>query len=93
MARDGQDQVVGVHPAAIIDDADQFTAALFDHHVDPRRAGVDGVFHQFLHDTSGTFDHFASGDFVDEIGRETLNSRHEKKEAKNKETMINSNFK
>ena len=97
VARDGQDQVVGVHSAPIIDHADQFTATLLDHHVDSRRASIDGIFHQLLHDTSGTFDHFASGDFVDKIGRETLNSGHKnekrKKDSKNGKTQSDPNIK
>src|SRR6185312_11442746 len=35
--------------------------------VDAARAGVDGVFDQFLDHARGTFDHLAGGDAVDDL--------------------------
>ena len=50
MAGEGERQIVGDDAAAVIDDANEFGAALLDLDVDARAAGIDGVFEQFLDD-------------------------------------------
>ena len=54
---------------AVVDDPDQASAAVFDLDRDVGRAGIDGVFDQFLDDGSGPFDDFAGGDAIDQRGR------------------------
>jgi hypothetical protein len=66
MARYRQRQVFGGNAAAIVADTDEADAALFQVDVDASRAGVQGVFDQFLDDGSRSFDDFASGDLIDE---------------------------
>ena len=70
VAGDGQRQLVGRDAAAVIDDADQLDAPLLDSHVDPRRAGVDGVLQQLLDDAGRPLDHLAGGDLVDDARAE-----------------------
>ena len=50
--------------------------ALGQRHRDPRRAGIDGIFDQFLERGGRTFDHFARGDAVDESFWKAANLRH-----------------
>ena len=65
MAGEDKRQVVRLDPVAIVNDADQLGAALFEVDVDPRRPGIDGVFQQLLDDASGPLDHLAGGDLGD----------------------------
>jgi hypothetical protein len=55
------------HAAAVVGDADPPPAAAIGEDIDPARAGVDGVFDEFLHDARGAFDHLAGGDAVDDL--------------------------
>ena len=64
MALEGQQRVVAQHAAAVVHHADQPPAARFHFHPQVRRAGVQGVFEQFLDDAGGTFDNLARGDLV-----------------------------
>ncbi len=73
---EGKRQVVGRDAAAIIDDANRLDAALLDFHVDPRSAGIDGIFEQLLDDAGGAFDDLARRDFVDDQRRKLVNSCH-----------------
>ena len=77
VAGKGQRQIVGVDAAAVVDDANQFDAALLDFDIDARAAGVNGVFEQFLDDAGRPLDDLASGDLGDDVGRKLANSRHE----------------
>ena len=52
-------RVVAVHPAAVIDHADERNAAAPDDHLDLARAGVDAVLDQLLHHRRRPLDHFA----------------------------------
>ena len=70
---DGEREIVLVHAAAVIDDADEPAAAFLDRDVDARRARVERVLDQLLDGGGGTLDHFAGGDAVDENGIETAN--------------------
>ena len=46
-------RIVWRHPLAVVFDADQTLAAVLDRHRHPPRAGVDGVFDEFLDDGGG----------------------------------------
>ncbi len=61
-------RVGGIHPLAVVLDADERLAAHLDRHADARRAGVDGVLDELLHDRRGTLDDFARGDLVGQFG-------------------------
>ncbi|MGY3288578.1 hypothetical protein ACVWWP_001645 [Bradyrhizobium sp. LM3.6] len=67
MTLDRQRQVLGGHAAAVVGDADPPAPAAIGEDVDPARAGIDGVFDQFLDHARGTFDHLAGGDAVDDL--------------------------
>jgi predicted ribosomally synthesized peptide with SipW-like signal peptide len=51
-------------------------AAPFNRNGDPGGFGVDGVFHQLLHDRSRPFHHFTGGDLIDSIGIQQINGAH-----------------
>src|SRR5205085_7669768 len=76
VAGQGQRQVVGGDAAAVVDDADQLGAALVQVDVNALRAGVDGVFEQFLDDAGGPFDDLAGGDLGDDVRRQLADARH-----------------
>jgi hypothetical protein len=67
VALEGQRQLVLGDAAAVVGHPDAPHAALFELHVDGRRAGVHGVFEHFLEHRGGPFDHLAGGDLVDEV--------------------------
>jgi hypothetical protein len=66
VARYRQRQLFRCDAAAVVTDADQADTALFQIDVDAAGAGIDRVLDQFLDHRRGPFDHFASGDLVDE---------------------------
>ena len=66
VAGDRERQLVDFDAAAIVGHADQLAAPLLYRHVDPRRAGVDGVLQQLLQDAGRALDHLARGDLVDD---------------------------
>ena len=70
VALDRQPRVLGLHPLAVVFDADQLLAAELDGDGDAPRAGVERVLDQLLDDGRRTLDDFAGGDLVREIGRE-----------------------
>ena len=70
MALYRQDEIVAVHAASIVGDADQAQAAAIRHHVDAGSTGVDGVLDQLLDDARRALDHLARGDAVDEVRRQ-----------------------
>ncbi len=67
MAIDGEREVAMAHAAAVIGDADTPAAAAVGEDVDPARAGVDRVLHQFLHHARRPLHHLAGGDAVDDL--------------------------
>jgi hypothetical protein len=75
MALDRQQQVVRRHAAAIVGDRDQRFAAVANADFDAARAGVEGVFHQFLDDRSRPFNHLAGGDPVDDGLRQSADGQ------------------
>ena len=74
--QDRQRQILRHHPAAIVDNSNKGNASLLNRHINPARLSIQCVFQQFLHDTRWPFNHFASGDSIDNRHRECLNSRH-----------------
>jgi hypothetical protein len=66
MALDGQVEILGAHPGAIVDDADQPLAARLNRDIDPGRARVERVFDEFFNGRGGPLDDLARGDAVDE---------------------------
>ena len=62
--------------AAIVDDANQFGAALLDVDVDAAAAGVHGVFEQLLDDAGGPLDDLARGDLGDDGSGQLLDAWH-----------------
>jgi len=70
VARHRQRQLLRGDPAAIVTDADQAHAALFQVDVDPGGAGIQCVFHQFLDHRRRPLDDFAGGDLVDQDFRQ-----------------------
>ena len=76
VTRRGQRQFVRGDAAAVVGHADQFAAALLDRDVDSRRAGIDRVFEQLLHNAGRPLDHLAGGDFVHDARRKLLDGGH-----------------
>ena len=73
---DGQRQFFGRNPAAVVRHPHQVQSAAGGRHVDPRRPGVDRVFHQLLDHARRPFDDLAGRDLVDERLGETTNGWH-----------------
>ena len=62
-----RDRKIGLgHAAAVVGDADPPPPAAVGEDVDPARAGVDRVLHQFLDHAGRPLHHFAGGDAVDD---------------------------
>ena len=66
VALDGEGEVIGVHAATVVGNADQRTTGRFDAHRDAARPGVDRVLDQFLDGGGGALHHLAGGDAVDQ---------------------------
>ena len=64
MTLERHDGIVARHPRSVIADANTLTAAVFDRHVDGRRAGVECVLDQLLHHRRRTLDDFTGRDLV-----------------------------
>ena len=76
MPLDGKCEIGFVHPAPVVDDADQPSPAGLDRDFDRGRPGVERVLDQFLDRRRRPLDHLARGDAVDDKRIETAN-RHE----------------
>ena len=66
MAFDREREIVARHAAAVVGDADAPPPAAIGEDIDAARAGIDGIFHEFLDGARGPLDHFAGGDAVDD---------------------------
>ncbi len=73
VARDRERQFGRRDPHPVVGDANQALPALLELDPDLRRAGVDRVLEELLHDGGGTLDHLPRGDLVHEVEREELN--------------------
>ena len=71
MAFNRQRQFVRPYPAAVINHQDSRQSASVRLDLDSARTGIDGVFHQLLDGTGRSLDHFAGGDAVDDLTRQT----------------------
>ncbi len=69
VALDRQQRIVGLHPVAVVLDADLLLAAELDVNQQPPGAGVDGVLDQFLDHRCGPLDHFPGGNLVGQVAR------------------------
>ncbi len=74
IAGDREEQVVGMNAFAVIDHADEVGTAIHDVDFDTGGEGVDTVIEEFLDRAGGAFDHFASGNFIDDAGIELMNA-------------------
>ena len=59
--------VVAAHAQAIVRHADEAASAGLDFDGEAARAGVEGIFDEFLDDAGRTLDHFARGDLVGHV--------------------------
>ena len=66
VALDREREIVARHAGAVIADADQPAAAAVGQNLDARRAGIERVLDQFLHDACRPLHHLARGDAVDD---------------------------
>ena len=73
---EGENEIVGMDAAAVVADADEFAATVFDVDVNVGRAGVDGVFDDFFDHGGGAFNDFAGGDLVNETVGQLLDAGH-----------------
>ena len=64
VALERQPRVVGLHPLAVVFDANQPLAAELGRDGDATGAGVEAVFDELLDDGRGALDHLARGDLV-----------------------------
>jgi len=71
----GQPRLLVAHPAPVVGDADQPTAAAVDLDLDPPGPGVQGVLAQLLHHRGGPFHHLAGGDLIGQRGRQDGDAR------------------
>src|SRR5579863_8606338 len=76
MALEGEQRVVVIHAAAIVNYADQALAAGFRFNANRARAGVQRIFEQFFYDRSGTLDHFTGSYLVSDIFGQDADAAH-----------------
>ena len=76
MAFQRESDFVRRHAAAVVGHFDQVEPAARQPHGYVLRAGIDGVFDQFLERRRRALDHFTRGDAVDEALGQAANSRH-----------------
>ena len=76
MPQEGGGQLVRRDAAAVVGDPDQGHAAVLQFYHHRRRAGVDGVFDQFLYHAGGAFDHLAGRDQIRNVGGELPDRGH-----------------
>ena len=65
---DRQPRVVGIHPLAVVFDANHLLAAELDGDGDAPGARVQGVLDQLLHDRGGPLYDFAGRDLIGQFG-------------------------
>ena len=76
VALERQPGVLRLHSLAIVVDANQLLAAELDGNRDAPGTGVERVLDELLDDGSRTFDDFAGGNLIREVGRQTMNAGH-----------------
>jgi len=71
VALEGEQRVVARQAAAVVLHAQERPPTVAKFHLDPRGAGVEGVFDQLLHHRGRPLDHLAGGDLVgDPVGQD-----------------------
>jgi hypothetical protein len=78
MAFEREQRVVAAHARAVVGHADEAASARADFHGDFLRPGVQGIFHQLLHDAGGPLHHFAGGDLVGNLFGKKVDAIHSK---------------
>ena len=64
--------IVAVHSTAVVDDANGGDASAADEHLNPARAGIDGVFHQLFDHAGWALHDLASGNLAGDLfGKES----------------------
>jgi hypothetical protein len=66
MTRERESEFVFLDATPIINDSNPSDATCFESNLNRLRARIDGIFHQFFKNRSGSLDHFASGDLTHE---------------------------
>ena len=74
---DRETRVLGVHPLAVILDAERLLPTELDGHRDPPRTGIECVLDELLHDRRGPLDDLAGGDLVGKMQREAVDAGHD----------------
>ena len=78
MAQKGGFDIFRFNAAAVVGNAQKGHASVLQLYGDVLCPRVDGVFHQLLGGTGGTFHHLSGGNQVGNMGGELLNFRHVK---------------
>ena len=76
MAFEAEQRVIAAHAEAVVGDANQAASAGADFDGDFLRAGIEGIFDQFLNDAGRPLDHFAGGDLVGDLFGKELDPVH-----------------
>jgi hypothetical protein len=72
---DGEEQLVAIHAAAVVGNANQRAAAILDRDFDRRSARVERVLDELLYRRRRPLDDFSGGDLVRDRRRENRNAR------------------
>ena len=67
MPLEAEQRIVPAHPGAVVGYANQAAPARPDFNGDFLGLGIQGVFHEFLHDAGRPLHHFAGGDLVGDL--------------------------
>ena len=72
-----QEGVVALHAGAVVAHLDEVGAPCLDVDLDARRARIERVLHQLLHDRRGPLDDFARRDLAGDLGRQDADAAHD----------------
>src|SRR5713226_6224579 len=76
MTLEREKRVIAIHPAAVVDHADERDSTALDQDLDLARTGVDAVFDEFFHHGSGTLHHFAGRNLAGDDVWQQANAAH-----------------
>jgi hypothetical protein len=76
MTLEGEERVIAIHPAAVVDYADERNSPASDQDLDLARTGVDAVFDEFFHHGSRTLHHFAGRNLAGDDVWQQANAAH-----------------
>ncbi len=88
VALDREREIVTGHAGAIIADTNQSAAAAVGQNLDARRARIESVLDQFLHDACRALDHLARGDAVDDAFGELADGHRRYLEANRRVAVV-----